>query len=169
MIGIVMPFRERRKGPETTSSITPPIGSSSSVTGVGVSATSNVCSVRPGAAVMLTHEEHCYPLLRPGEAVAYIGDAAARGVSRRLICLGALPEGLRTAHFASRSEAGRRRRTYATASPGRDSPASRTGLSRFVRGDRCRPLRRAFALQPHPSSPVDHHGGAPFSSKDGMN
>jgi hypothetical protein len=51
------------------------------------------------------------------EAVAYIGGGSKRSVSRRLICRGALPEGLRTAHFVSRSDAGPRRRTYATTSP----------------------------------------------------
>ena len=41
------------------------------------------------------------------EAVAYIGGDPKRSVSRRLICLGDLPEGLRTAHIASPLLAGR--------------------------------------------------------------
>jgi hypothetical protein len=65
-------------------------------------------------------------LLLSPEAVAYIGGSSKWSVSRRLICLGALPEGLRTAHFVSRSEAGRWRRTYATASPVCDRPRRRT-------------------------------------------
>ena len=63
-------------------------------------------------------------LLPLPEAVAYIGGGSKWSVSRRLICRGALPEGLRTAYFVSRSEAGPRRRTYATASPQRDSGAN---------------------------------------------
>jgi hypothetical protein len=55
-------------------------------------------------------------LLLAREAVAYIGGGSKWSVSRRLICRGARPEGLRTAHFVSRSEAGPRRQTYATAS-----------------------------------------------------
>src|SRR4051812_43961003 len=35
------------------------------------------------------------------EAVAYIDGSVKRSASRRLICLGDLPEALRTAHFAS--------------------------------------------------------------------
>ena len=64
-------------------------------------------------------------LLLRGVAVAYIGGGSKWSVSRRLICRGALPESLRTAHFASRSEAARRRRTYATASGRRDSASVR--------------------------------------------
>ena len=89
-------------------------------------------------------------LSRSPEAVAYIGGGSKRSVSRRLICRGALPEGLRTAHFAWRSEAGRRRRTYATASPeakrprpvGPSSTTStawpRNWSSRSARRSRCR-------------------------------
>ena len=51
-------------------------------------------------------------------AVAYIGAGLKWSVSRRVIWLGALTEGLRTAQFTSRSDPGRHRRTYATASPG---------------------------------------------------
>jgi hypothetical protein len=68
-----------------------------------------------------------------GEAVAYIGGGSKWSVSRRLICRGALPEGRRTAHFVSRSEAGPRRQTYATASGIYDSSlstASSTATSR---------------------------------------
>src|SRR5215208_3843926 len=44
------------------------------------------------------------------EAVAYIGDGSKWSVSRRPICFGALPKGLRTAQIASRSEPGQQRR-----------------------------------------------------------
>jgi hypothetical protein len=64
-------------------------------------------------------------LLVSPEAVAYIGGGSEWSVSRRLICLGGLPERLRTAHSASPSEAERRRRTYATASPGIGTHAGR--------------------------------------------
>ena len=74
-------------------------------------------------------------LSHPGEAVAYIGDGSEWSVSRRLICLGDLPEGLRTAHSASPSAAERRRRTYATASGdcesgGRERQRSEAGSER---------------------------------------
>ena len=38
---------------------------------------------------------------KSGEAVAYIGGGPNRPVSRRLICLGTLPEVLRTAHLTA--------------------------------------------------------------------
>jgi hypothetical protein len=40
-------------------------------------------------------------LLLPREAVAYIGGGPNRPASRRLICLGTLPEVLRTAHLTA--------------------------------------------------------------------
>src|SRR3954451_16137741 len=62
-------------------------------------------------------------LARIAEAVAYIGGSSKWSVSRRLICLGAVLEGLRTAHSCAAFGAGRRRGTYATASGRRDSDA----------------------------------------------
>jgi hypothetical protein len=63
-------------------------------------------------------------LLYAYEAVAYIGGGPKWSVSRRVICFGALSEGLRTAHFGSRSGAGWQRRTYprSTASLGVSRP-----------------------------------------------
>ncbi len=57
----------------------------------------------------------------PREAVAYIGAAAKRPASRRLIRLGAFPEALRTPHLASPLRRQGARWTYATASRGRSS------------------------------------------------
>jgi hypothetical protein len=46
------------------------------------------------------------------------GPSDTRPVSRRLICLGAFPEAVRTPHLGSRLRTGEPRRTYATASRG---------------------------------------------------
>src|SRR5215207_4177750 len=56
------------------------------------------------------------------EAVAYIDGAAARAVLRRLICLGAFAQALRTAHLSRLLGRARSAGTYATASPGSGRP-----------------------------------------------
>jgi hypothetical protein len=55
-------------------------------------------------------------MLLSREAVAYIGGAAARGVSRRLICLGAFSQGPRTTHLSRLLGGARSAGTHATAS-----------------------------------------------------
>jgi hypothetical protein len=60
---------------------------------------------QPGGAVALHGYQHSGRprprLAQAGEAVAYIGGGPNRPVSRRLICLGTLPEVLRTAHLTA--------------------------------------------------------------------
>jgi hypothetical protein len=77
---------------------------------------------------------HAAGMLLCSEAVAYIGGSSEWSVSRRLICLGDLPEGLRTAQSALRSKAERRRRTYATASSRSDTRSSQRQVGAGVRG-----------------------------------
>jgi hypothetical protein len=64
-------------------------------------------ALRAGAAARRGAEPRRPSLAHRGEAVAYIGGGSKWSVSRRLICRGALPEGLRTAHFVWGSEMGR--------------------------------------------------------------
>jgi hypothetical protein len=55
-----------------------------------------------GEALGMDDEQAHWPrALLPNEAVAYIGGGPNRPVSRRLICLGTLPEVLRTAHLTA--------------------------------------------------------------------
>ena len=70
-------------------------------------------------------------VLHGGEAVAYIGGGLKWSVSRRLIRLGGLSEGLRTAQIALRSQSTWQRRTYATASGRRNTavPGQTSGAS----------------------------------------
>ncbi len=85
------------------------------------------------------------------EAVAYIGGGSKWSVSRRVICSGALSEGLRTAHFASRTETGWPRRTYATASGGSNTRHRRAGAAGV---ESVRPTGRRAMAAPRSRNPA---------------